>query len=74
MLFNVLGYYILFIIAMFLMRRRTKLPKGSILVEKTQTSTDKQAPGNRWSQLILGIGNGFLIAIEFYIIILTIFD
>lgn len=74
MLFNILGYYLLFIVAIIFMRRRTKLPKGSILVKKTLTSTDKQAPGNRWSQLILAFGNGFLIGIEMYILMLTIFD
>jgi len=74
MLFNILGYYVLFIIAIILIKRRTKLPKGSILVKKKPTSEDKQAPGNRWSQLSLAFGNGFLIAIEMDILIRTIFD
>jgi protein-S-isoprenylcysteine O-methyltransferase Ste14 len=74
MLLNILGYYVLFIIAIILIKRRSILPKGSILVKKKPMSKEKQAPGNRWSQFCLTFGNGFLLGVEMYILILTIFD
>ncbi|NVM38386.1 MAG: isoprenylcysteine carboxylmethyltransferase family protein [Candidatus Lokiarchaeota archaeon] len=49
------------------------MPKGSILVEKTLTNEEKQAPGNRWSQYSIIFGEAFLIGMEIYLLIHLIF-